>query len=57
MGMTHEKNHPKPASLFRDDDEAALVRQNYAQTSLQINSKCFQQVATNFFLRKNYWIF
>ena len=38
----------KPASLFPDNSEAVLVRQNQAQRGLQINLKCFQQVAMEF---------
>ena len=47
--MAHEKTSPKtPTSLFPDDDEAVMVRQNEARTNLQIDPKCFQQVATEF---------
>ena len=42
--MAHENITLNPASLFLDDNETVLV----SQASLQIDPKCFQQVATEF---------
>jgi len=45
MGANHKVNSPK---ISQDDDGAALLSKNQAQTSFQIDPKYFQKVATEF---------
>jgi len=45
MGANHKVNSAK---ISLDDDGAALVRQNQAQTSFQIDQTHFQKVAMEF---------
>jgi len=50
MGANHKVSSPK---ISQDDDGAALLSKNQAQTCFQIDPKHFQKVATEFF-EKNY---